>query len=133
MMTPATNPADATVYKLFSGAPRKRHGRSLYRAPRPPARKRGVLGTQAPIECPDATPHEIITGLCVAAKQLGFTIGQGGEYDRTTGYYTVVGKDHVTGRAGDWKIPGRVVADITKEWRKLHPRLPRTPREMIAR
>lgn len=129
----STNPADATVYKLFSEPRRRKHMKARYRPERAPARKRGVLGTEPPNECKSATPHEIITGLCIAAKQLGITIGQGGEYDKTTGMYTVVGKDIATGKVGDWKIPGHLVATITKEWRKLHPLLPRTPREMIAR
>jgi hypothetical protein len=91
--------------------------RPLYKPERKKGRKRGVLGTEAPAGAPDATPHEIITSICVVAKQLGIKIGQGGEYDRQRDVYVVVGKKGRWLTPKDYAIPGYLVAGVINQWR----------------
>ena len=93
--------------------------RSMYRAERPAARKKGVLGhDQAPVACPDASPKEIamaLASLCGAAR---FKVGRGGEYDRLKDVYTVVGSGG--GKAQDIKIEGVAVAAVIGYLRDLN-------------
>lgn len=138
MATHAENPADRDVYKLFSDVGRRPRTaklvrRRMYRPERPPARKKGVFKNAPPVGALDATPHEVITSIAVVCKQLGVRPGQGGEYDPHSDYYALIGQDVATGKAQDFRIPGHLVASVIKQWRKLHPRLDRTPRDQLIR
>lgn len=92
--------------------------RPNYRPERRPARAKGVFKDEAPLACPGATKYEIVTALCVVAKQLGIQIGRGVGYDKHRDEYTVIGKTGRFALPQDYVIPGEYVAACILLWRK---------------
>ena len=92
--------------------------RRLYKPERRAARKKGVIGKLAPMDCPDATQPEVVSAIAIICGECNVRVGRGGEYDTLRDEYTVIAKvldggvqDGVpTGKAQDVKIKGAEVA-----------------------
>lgn len=104
--------------------------RKMYKKERAPGRMDDLAFAMAPMAVPDAMPEEIIRACVVIARQMGFKIGIGRDYDRIKDQYVVTGKSARTKKAQDFKIPGALVAltILTErngiEWLLKHGRSP---------
>jgi hypothetical protein len=94
--------------------------RRLYKPERAPARKKGVLNSQAPVSCIDAGSFEIAAAIAAFCRQAKVIPGQGGEYDWLKDEYTIIGKSRVTGKAQDFKIKGDEVGALIKLARSIN-------------
>lgn len=96
--------------------------RRLYKPERKPARRKGVLGQQAPVGCPDANHYEIAMAIAAICEEAQMEPGIGGEYDALKDEYTIIGRVRDggvdtstgmrTGKVQDIKIPGAAVAAL---------------------
>jgi len=100
--------------------------RPLYKAPRPPARDKGVFGAlggickSAPNGCLDANSGEVSKALFAISLEARIKIGRGSGYDSLRDEYTVVGKSMATGKAQDFKVKGEEVAAVIQLARQLN-------------
>lgn len=102
--------------------------RPLYKAPRPPARNKGVFGKwfpkglcpSAPNGCLDANAGEVSKALFAISLEAKVKIGRGSGYDSLKDEYTVVGKSMATGRAQDFRVKGEEVAAVIQVARQLN-------------
>jgi hypothetical protein len=87
--------------------------RPMYKKERAPARTKGILrGETAPAALPDANSGEVALALFALADEAGVIVGRAGSYDNYKDEYTVIGKSKTTGKAQDFIIHGREVADV---------------------
>lgn len=87
--------------------------RPMYRKERAPARTKGILRSEAaPAALPDANSGEVALALFALADEAGVIVGRAGSYDNYKDEYTVIGKSKATGKAQDFIIHGREVADV---------------------
>ena len=102
--------------------------RPLYKAPRPPARDKGVFGQMfakgicpsAPMGCLDANAGEVSKAIFAISLEAGVKIGRGCGYDGIKDEYTVVGKSMATGKAQDFRVKGEEVATLIQVARQLN-------------
>jgi hypothetical protein len=102
--------------------------RPLYKAPRPPARDKGVFGNMfakgicpsAPNGCLDANSGEVSKALFAISLEAKVKIARGCGYDSLKDEYTVVGKSMATGKAQDFKVKGEEVAAVIQLARQLN-------------
>lgn len=102
--------------------------RPLYKAPRQPARKKGIFSGVhrndvcefAPGNCKDANAGEVSKAIYALAMEAGVSVGRGYGYYTDKDEYEVIGKSLATGKAQDFKIKGEVVAKLIRYARILN-------------
>jgi hypothetical protein len=95
--------------------------RRYYKRERRPARHKDNIADFAPLGCPDANESEVRSAVFAVAKQMtNAIVGRAGEYDRDRDEYVVIAKildggtmadGFPSGKVGDLKIPGELVAE----------------------
>lgn len=101
--------------------------RRLFKPERRAARKKGVIGTIAPVDCPDASQPEVVSAIAHICGESEIRVGRGGEYDQIKDEYTVIAKvldgsyleGKWTGKVRDAKIKGFQVAQAILYTRAL--------------